>query len=136
MYLFNCITRLLSENALPVNVFAGPKNSENLQKSTFILIFHQYVENWVRKSYFWSYLRFYDCLLTGWLPTTSILVETERIYRYQFKSNDLKHHRPFPLLFFHFSYVYDISNVLKKNEPDRSVISEAINYEISAYLNA
>ena len=38
--------------------------------------------------------------LTRWLPTTSILVVIERIYRYQFKSNYLKNHKFFATLNF------------------------------------
>ena len=36
----------------------------------------------------------------------------------------------------HFQYVYEISNVLKKNEPRRSSISEVIDSKIRAYLTA
>ena len=39
MCLFKCITGLVSENHLTVNVLTSPKNSWNLQKSTFILLF-------------------------------------------------------------------------------------------------
>ena len=43
-------------------------------------------------------------------------------------------------LFFHFWYLYKLSNVLKqekkKNERHKSSISEIIDYEICAYLNA
>ena len=90
MGLFKCITGLLSRNPLAVNVLTSPKNPWIKQKSTFILLFHHSEPNWVRKSYFWSDLRFYDCLLRRWLPTRSVFVVVERIYRYQFKSNYVK----------------------------------------------
>ena len=100
MCLFKWIRRLLSENPLAVNVLTSPKNSWNLDKNIFILIFHHFGPNWARKSYFQSHLRFQDCLLTRWLPSSSILVLIERIYRYQFKLNYLKNHRLFALHFF------------------------------------
>ena len=100
MCLFKYKTGLLSGNPLPVNVLTSPKNSWNLNKNTFILLFHHFGPNWARKSYFQSDLRFQDCLLTRSLPTTSILVVIGRIYRYQFKLNYLKNHRLFALYFF------------------------------------
>ena len=99
MCLFKWIRGPGSENPFAVNAWTSPKNSWNLQKSTFIRPFHQSGPNWVRKSYFESALKFQDCLLTGWLPTTSILVVIERIYRCQSKSNYLKHHKFFSLIF-------------------------------------
>ena len=66
------------------------QNCWNLQKSTFILLFCHSEPNWVGKSQFQSYLRFWDCLLTPWLPTTSILILIGRIYHYQFKCSYLK----------------------------------------------
>ena len=50
--LFKCITRLVSENLLEMNVLHRPKNSWNLQKSTFVQLFHHSDPNWVSKSYF------------------------------------------------------------------------------------
>ena len=59
-------------------------------------------------------MRFYNCLITRWLETTSVLVVIERIYSYQFKSNYLKNHRLFAAFFLHFWYIYGIYNVLQK----------------------
>ena len=81
---------LVSENLLAVNVLQSPKNCWNLHKSTFILLFCHSEPNWVGKSQFQSYLRFWDCLGTPWLPTTSILILIGRIYHYQFKCSYLK----------------------------------------------
>ena len=99
MCLFNCITGLVFENPLAVNVLTSPKNSWNLQKNTFIQLFHHSEPNCVRKTDFKSDLRFWDCLLTRWLPTTSILVVIERIYHYQFKSNYVKKQKFFDAVF-------------------------------------
>ena len=38
--LFKCITGLVSENLLRVNVLARPKNPRNLQKSAFVQLSH------------------------------------------------------------------------------------------------
>ena len=87
---FKCITGLVFENPLAMNVLPSVKNLWNLQKSTFMQLFHHSESNWAKRSYFQLDLRFKNCLITRWLPTTSILVVIERIYRYQFKSNYLK----------------------------------------------
>ena len=72
--------------------------------------------------------------LTRWVPTTSILVVIERIYRYQFKSNHLK---SFWLIFLAFlESILNFQCSEKKNEPHRSNISEVIDSERCAYLNA
>ena len=86
MWLFNCITGLVSEIPLAMNLLTSSKSSWNVKKRNFIQIFYYFEQNWVRKSYFSSDLRFYDCLITSGLPTTCILVVIERIYRYQFKN--------------------------------------------------
>ena len=52
MCLFKCITGLVSEKLLAVNVLTSRKNSWNLQKSTFIVLFYHSQPDWVRKSYF------------------------------------------------------------------------------------
>ena len=64
--------------------------------------------------YFLSDLRFYCCSITRWLETTSILVVIERIYSYQFKSNYLRNHKSFPVLWLNFWNLPEILNVLKK----------------------
>ena len=106
MCLFNCITGIVSESPLVVNMLMSLENSWNLQKSTFILFFLHSVPNWVRKIYFSLDLWFYAWFITRWLPTTSILVVIERIYSYQFKSNYLRHHQFFKKIFYHFWNLY------------------------------
>ena len=102
MCLFKCIRGLLSENPLPMNVLTSPKNSWNPQKSTFIIPFLHSWQNWVRKSYFQSDHRLFDCLITPWLETASILVVIQIIDRYQHLSNYRKNHRAFATFFFAF----------------------------------
>ena len=50
--LFKGIKRIVSENSLAVNLLRSPKNSWNLQKNNFILLFHHFEPNWLWKSYF------------------------------------------------------------------------------------
>ena len=90
------------------------KNSWNLQKSTFIQLFLHSRSNWVRKSYFQSNIRFWECLITRWLETTSILVVIERIYRYHLKSNYLKIHKLLASFCSDFWNFQEIPNVLKQ----------------------
>ena len=97
-----CIKGLVSENASAVEGFTSPKNCCNLQKITFRLLFYRSEPNWVRRSHFWSDLRFQNCLLTRWLRTTSILVVIGRIYRCQFKYNYLKNQKLFLNFLLHF----------------------------------
>ena len=52
MCLLKCITGILSENLLAVNVLTSPKNSITVKKSTFILLFHHSEQNWVWKRLF------------------------------------------------------------------------------------
>ena len=51
MSLLKCIKSLLSENPWAVNVFISPKNCWNLQKSTFILPFHNSDQNSLKMSF-------------------------------------------------------------------------------------
>ena len=108
-----CVKGLVSENPLAVNVLTSLKNCWHLQKSTFILLFHYFEATWVRKCHFLSDLGFEDCFLLRWLPTTSILVGTGGIYRYQFKCNYLKNQKHFLNFLFHFWSRHYILNILK-----------------------
>ena len=100
--LFHFITGLYSESPLAVNLLASLKNSLNLKKSTFILLFHNSEPKWVRKSFLSSDLRFLDCWITRWLPTTNILVVIKRNYSYDVESNYLENLQHFATLFFPF----------------------------------
>ena len=136
MCLFKCMMGFLYENPL-VKVLTILKNSWMLQKSSFILVFSHSEPNLVRTSYFESDLRFWDCLLTRWLPTMCILVVIERIYRYQSRANYLKDHRLSTAFFFPF--LVSTANFQcsgKKYELHRSSISEVIDFDRCAYLNA
>ena len=136
MCLFKCITGLVSENFLAVNALTSPKNSWNLKKSTLIVHFHHCEWNWVRKSFFESDLRYEDCLITLWLPTTSIVVVRGRIYRYKYTSiypEKLNLSSDFLFILLESILNFQWS---EKNQSDGSSISEVIDSERCAYLNA
>ena len=127
---------IVSENPLAVNALTGPKNSWNLEKNPFILLVHHSEPNWVRKSYFYSYLRFQDCLLTRWSPNTGIFLVIKRIYRYQFKWNYQKNRNFLRHFLWHFRIYVQFPMFWKKHEPHRSSSFEVIDSEIYADLNA
>ena len=56
--LLKCIKSLLFENNFAVNVLTNPQNCWNLEKSSFILLSHQFESTCLRKSHFQSDLRF------------------------------------------------------------------------------
>ena len=78
--------------------------------SYFLIIASQVT---LEKNFFLSDMKFYDCLLTRWLPTTSILVVIERIYCYKIKYNYLNNQKVFLFLFF-FSCCYCIFGIYVK----------------------
>ena len=66
----------------------------------------------------------------------SVLVVIDRVYSCQVKSIYLKGRKPFALFRLNVWNQHEISNILEKNEPHRSSISEVIESERSVYLNA
>ena len=70
------------------------------------------------------------------MSTTSILVVLERIYGYQFNSNHLKIDKSLVVFRINAWNWYEIDMFWKENKPHTESISEIIDSEISAYLNA
>ena len=110
--------------------------SQNLQKSTFTLLFRRYETNWFRKCLFLPDLRHLDCLLTRWLSTTSILVIIGWIYHYQLKCNYLKNQKYFAIFYCTFGIYIKFWTFSKKNQPPSLSIFEVTDFERRAYLNA
>ena len=70
------------------------------------------------------------------MPTTSILVLIERIYRYQIKPNYLKNRKFLAAFFFAFlESELNFQCLEKKNEPHTSSVSEVIDSERCVCLN-
>ena len=74
--------------------------------------------------------------LTRWLPTTTILVVKWRIYCYQFRWNYLKNEKFLLPLYCIFGFYIKFWTFWNKNGPHSSSISEVIDSERRAYLNA
>ena len=116
MCVFKCITVLLSENPLAVNVLTSPKNSWNLQKSFLILHFLHSERKWVRKSFFSI-----RCEILGRL-VYMLIVNCEygrcngENLRLPIEIQLSNKPQSFCYLFFAFWYLYEISNVLKKKK--------------------
>ena len=67
----------------------------------------------------------------------SILVVIGRIYRYQFQCNYLKNQKKFVKLFIAcLEFILNVEYFKKKNESHSISISEVIDFERRAYLNA
>ena len=63
------------------------KHSVKLHGSSFIRLFGHFGKNWVRKCTFYSYLKSSDCLLTYWLPISSIIFAISLLFLNWFKCN-------------------------------------------------
>ena len=72
--------------------------------------------------------------LTRWLPTTSILVVTGRIYRYQFKYSYLENKKFFSIFIAFLESKLNFEH-FEKNGPYSSGISEVIVSERRAHLH-
>ena len=77
--LHKCLKSPASEDPLENNMVNVPKHCSNLHHSTFIRFFNHYQVNWVGKSLCFWHAKSWDCLLTHWLPTKSILFLIETI---------------------------------------------------------
>ena len=70
----------LSDDPSTSNMVNGPKHCWNLNDSTFTIFIDRCEENQALKIFCDWYWKSSDCLLTHWLPMTSILFLTEAIY--------------------------------------------------------
>ena len=136
MGLFKCIRRLTSEDLLEVNVLRSLKNPWNLQKSTFIYFFSAFRSKLSEQKLFLIRSKILGLLLN----TLTVNYDLSRSNR-----DNLplpigiklpKKRKSFCRFSLSFWYLHEISNVLKKNEPHRSIISGVIDSERWAYLNA
>ena len=101
---------------------------EHFHGSTFIIFFRHYDGTSLEKCPSYWYLKSQDCLLTHWLPITSILFVIRTIYRNQFKCNYLR--KWFYLLFFA-SYLKFISNFEHFEDKAHSLVVKDSRYRRS-----
>ena len=138
MYLFKCITGLVSENPLAVTVLTSPKNSWNLQKSTFIILFHHSEPNKLsQKKLFLTRSEILGLLVN----TLTADYEYSRGNRENLPLQIQIKLSKKPLIFcgIFFAFLEPTLNFQcseKKNEPHRSSIYEVIDSKRYAYLNA
>ena len=72
-WLDKCLKSPISENSSKSNMVNEPKHSWKLDHSTFTIFVHPCQGSWVRESLSYWHAKSCDCLLTHWLPMTSIL---------------------------------------------------------------
>ena len=87
------------------------------QHCTLIFLFFREIEiNWVGKSLPESHLNSSYCLLTRWLPMTSIPVAISRLSDNKFKSFYLKKQKVFLDFLLNLWNVHEIQNILKQKK--------------------
>ena len=105
-WLFKRLKHLASEHNSVINVLAGSKHCWNQHGTTIFLFFHEFEMNWVGKILPSSDMKSSDCLLTHWLPMTSIPVAICRINLNNFKRHYLKKKNFFQNFLLHFWNVH------------------------------
>ena len=78
-WLDKCLKSPVSEDPSRSNMVNVPKHGSDLHRMVFIIFIGHCQVNWVGKSLSYWYAKSWDCLLTHWLPITSILFLIERI---------------------------------------------------------
>ena len=76
---------LASAHHSVINALTGSKHCWSQKGTTIFLFFREFQINWVGKSLPESHLKSSYCLLTRWLPVTSILVAISRLSDNKFK---------------------------------------------------
>ena len=103
-----------SEIPLRVKVLKGLKHFWNLHESPFIIFSHQSENKWFgRYIPYWNLIS-WECLLTHWLPMTSILFVIVRICRSLFKRNYLKNEKVFPTFLLIFWNLHQVLKIFSK----------------------
>ena len=99
---------LASAHDSVINVLTGSKHCWSQHGTTIFLLFHEFEINWVGKSLPESQLKSSYCLLTRWLPMTSIPVAVSRLSDNKFKRLYLKKQKVFLDFLLHFWNVHEI----------------------------
>ena len=113
-----CLLKRLKGCASPyhsiINVLTGSKHCWSQNGTTIFLFFREFEINWVGKSLPYSNLNSCYCLLTRWLPMTSIPVEICRYCSNNFKRFYLNKETHFIEFCLYYWNVHQIWNILKK----------------------
>ena len=113
-WLDKCLNSHVSEDPSTSNMANGPKHLWNLNDSTFTTFIGHCESKSVRKSLSWWYVKYSDCLLTHWLPVTSILFLIETSYCKIIWCNYLRKRKLFLNFFLHFRNFDSVLNILKR----------------------
>ena len=102
MWSVKCLKSVVSEDPFRSNTVKGPKRCSKLNESTFTIFIDPCEYNWDLKSLSEWHAKSYDCLLTHWLPMTSILFLKEAILCNIFRCIYLRNEKYFLTFFLHF----------------------------------
>ena len=120
-WLDKCLKSAVSDDPSTTNMVNGLKLCWNLNGSTFTIFIDHCDGNSFRKNFSWWYGKSQDCLLTDWLPMTSILLLIETIYCNIFRCNyqiNKKEFRSFLFFFFAFpKFRLNFEQFKKKDDP-------------------
>ena len=97
--LVNRLKGLASADHSVINVLMGRKHCWCQHGTTIFLFLHEFEMNWVWKCLPKSHLKSSDCLLTHWLPMSSIPVAICRFSNNNFKRLYLKKERLFKIFY-------------------------------------
>ena len=95
-------------------MLTGSKHCWSQHGTTIFLFFHEFEINWVGKSLPESHRKSSYCLLTRWLPMTSIPVAICRYSGKNLKRFYLDKEKYFTNFWLHFWNMHEICNILKK----------------------
>ena len=110
------LKRLFSEEPLTSNIGLkhGPKHCWNLKDSNFTIFIDPCESSFGWKYLFDFYAKSQECLLTHWLPMTSILFWTEAIFCNILRCNYLQKELFFLNFSQHFWNLHSILNIFRK----------------------
>ena len=111
----------------------GPKHYRDLHDNTFIMLIDHCEDNWVGTNLSDSYGKFQDCLLTHWLPISSVLFLIGTISMQSIQMQLSKKKNFFLKFFHHFLNLDKFLNILKK-KIWRSLLMHFRNYRLRKTL--
>ena len=126
---------LASAHHLVINKLTGSKHCWSLRGTTIFLFFHEFEINWVGKCLPSSHLKSSDCLLTRWLPMSSIPVAICRFSDNNFKRFYLKKQRLFLIFYCTSQMCMKLRKFWEKKQYASVIITEIIASERDIYLS-
>ena len=113
-WLGKCLKSHVSENASTSNMVNGPKHFSNLNGNTLTIFIDHCEGNSIGKSLSEWYSKYWHCLLTHWLPMTSILFLIDTIYGNLFRCNYIANKNIFWIFLRVFENLDPFLNIFKK----------------------